>query len=158
AAAARIRRGLWAALHKLPHRQGVLPHFTDSTAFRAVGADVCSTVDTAWLVAGALWAAAFLNKGELAELAQRLFERIDWRAWTTRAGLLRHGRDREGNFLPCAWDRLNGETAFMYVLAAGADAVRAWPAENWRRLQPFFGTVAGLRFASADLGLFVFQY
>ena len=35
---------------------------------------------------------------------------------------------------------------------------RAWPAENWCRLQPFFGTVAGLRFISADLGLFVFQY
>jgi hypothetical protein len=158
AAAARICRGLRASLHKLPHRQGVLPHFTDSATLRAVGADVCSTVDTAWLVAGALWAAAFLGKDELAELAQRLFERIDWRAWTTRSGLLGHGRDREGNFLPCAWDRLNGETAFMYVLAAGAGAGRAWPAENWRRLQPFFGTVAGLRFVSADLGLFVFQY
>jgi hypothetical protein len=158
AAVACIRRGMQTALHRLPHRKGVLPHFTDSTTLRAVGADVCSTVDTAWLVVGALWAAAFLGKGELAELAQRLFERIDWRAWTTRSGLLWHGRNREGNFLPCAWDRLNGETAFMYVLAAGADAARTWPAENWHRLQPFFGTVAGLRFVSADLGLFVFQY
>src|SRR5262249_21781826 len=28
----------------------------------------------------------------------------------------------------------------------------------WSRLRPFFGTVAGLRFNNADLGLFVFQY
>jgi hypothetical protein len=86
AAAARIRRGLQTVLQELPHRQGVLPHFVDSVTREAVGSDVCSTVDTAWLIAGALGAAAFLSNGELEELAQRLFERVDWRAWTTRAG------------------------------------------------------------------------
>jgi hypothetical protein len=161
-AATRIRRGLSTALHSLPRWEGVVPHFIDSATHKALGIDVCSTVDTAWLVAGALAAAAFLGKSDLKELAKRLFDCIDWRAWTVAAsqqgGLLRHGRDREGNFLPCAWDRLNGETAFMYVLAAGARPDRAWPGENWPRLQPFWGTTAGLRFISADLGLFVFQY
>jgi hypothetical protein len=136
----------------------VLPHFICSAAREAVGSDLCSTVDTAWLVAGALGASAFLGNSELEELSQRLFERIDWRAWMNRTGLLRHGRDREGSFLPCAWDRLNGETILLYLLAAGADTERAWPAQYWSRLQPFFGTVGGLRFVSADLGLFVFQY
>lgn len=161
-AIARVRRGLKAALERIPHTQGILPHFLDSTGAPA-GTDVCSTIDSAWLVAGALWAAAYLRDPELWEEAEQLFDRIDWRFWTAPtpgagAGLIRHGRDRQGRLLPCAWDRLNGETVFLYVLAAGADTNRAWPARNWSQLQPFFGTVAGLRFVSADLGLFVFQY
>src|SRR5262249_1533137 len=72
--------------------------------------------------------------------------------------LLRHGKDRDGNLLACSWDRLNGETTFMYVLAAGAAQGRAVGASAWTDLQSFHGTVAGLCFNNADLGLFVFQY
>src|SRR5438128_1978994 len=72
--------------------------------------------------------------------------------------LLRHGRTRDGRFLGCSWDRLNGETVFLYVLATGADRARALPPAAWRHLRPFYGTVAGRRFNNADLGLFVFQY
>jgi hypothetical protein len=71
---------------------------------------------------------------------------------------LRHGQDRHGRFLACRWDRLNGETAFMYVLGAGAEEGRALGAASWEALRPFYGTVAGLQFNNADLGLFVFQY
>jgi hypothetical protein len=161
AAIARVARALRTALEQLPHVEGILPHFTDENG-SAVGVDRCSTIDSAWLVAGGLWASAFLADAELQDLADRLFERIDWGLWTAPAGrwagLIRHGRDQEGRFLPCAWDRLNGETVFLYVLAAGASPPRAWPAEGWAQLGPFWGTIAGLRFISADLGLFVFQY
>jgi hypothetical protein len=158
----RVKRVLTTALQQMPHTHGIMPHFIDLTG-AAAGVDVCSTIDSAWLVAGALWAATFLGAAELDDMAGRLFERIDWSYWTVPparplAGLIRHGADRAGRFLPCAWDRLNGETVFMYVLAAGAEHGRKWPAESWPELQPFFGTVAGMRFVSADLGLFVFQY
>jgi hypothetical protein len=46
----------------------------------------------------------------------------------------------------------------MYVLAAGAEAEKALSARSWSALRPFYGTVAGLHFNNADLGLFVFQY
>jgi hypothetical protein len=155
-AAARVGRGLRTALDRLPHTHGILPHFLDD-AGAVAGHDTRSTIDSAWLVAGGLWAAASLGDAELQELADRLYQRIDWRLWTAD-GLLGHGCDRHDRRLPCAWDRLNGETIFLYVLAAGADGERAWPAECWPRLRPFLGTTAGLHFASADLGLFVFQY
>jgi hypothetical protein len=114
-------------------------------------------------VAGALWAAAFLHDAELEHLAQRLYDRIDFHYWTApespgARGLLRHGKGSDGAFLLCNWDRLNGETAFMYVLAAGAEDGRAIAATAWQSLESFHGTVAGLRFNNADLGLFVFQY
>ena len=66
--------------------------------------------------------------------------------------------DRQGRFLTCCWDRLNGETVFLYVLAAGAEDAKALPPSSWSRLGLFYGETAGLRFNNADLGLFVFQY
>ncbi len=162
-AALRIRAGLQAVLDKLPHHEGVVPHFTHSLTGAVHGLDHYSTIETAWLLTGALWAGAFLQDTGLQALATRLYDRVDWHYWSGPdlpggRGLLRHGKERDGHFLPCSWDRLNGETVFMYVLASGAAEGRALPAAAWTALQPFYGTVAGLRFNSADLGLFVFQY
>ncbi len=162
-AALRVGAGLRAALGRLPHDRGVVPHFVASDTGAVYGSDCFSTVETAWLAAGALWAAAFLRDAGLEARAASLYDRIDWHYWTGpegtgAAGLLRHGKDAHGRFLPCHWDRLNGETAFMYVLAAGAEEGRALAAASWSALRPYFGTVAGLRFNNADLGLFVFQY
>jgi hypothetical protein len=163
AAVRRIGTGLRAVLERLPHDEGVVPHFTHSATGDVYGFDRFSTVETAWLLAGALWAAAFLGDSELQTLATQLYERVDWHYWTAPEssdgqGLLRHGKGENGRFLGCFWDRLNGETAFMYVLAAGAAEGRAVSATAWTVLQPFYGTMAGLRFNNADLGLFVFQY
>lgn len=162
-AAARIRATLETALHCLPHCRGIMPHFLDARTGSAWGADQLSTVDSAWLIAGALWAAEFLRDDPLRRLAAALYARVDWYGWTAPAepgakGLLRHGMGRDGHFLACSWDRINGETAFMYVLAAGADGRQALTPAAWHALQPFYGNVAGLRFNNADLGLFVFQY
>jgi hypothetical protein len=156
----RVDHGLTAALERVPHTEGVLPHFTDAATGAVSGADARSTIDTAWLVAGALWAAEFLGDAKLHDLAERLYDRVHWAYWTGGdgpEGLIRHGHDRGGRFLRSSWDRLNGETVFLYVLAAGARG-RAWSAAAWPALGSFPGTVAGLRFGSADLGLFVFQY
>jgi hypothetical protein len=163
AAAWRIRTGLEAALDRLPHDHGVMPHFVDSATGAVRGADRCSTVDSSWFLAGALWAAAFLQDRKLEALATRLYDRVNWHYWAApdgpgTRGLLRHGKGSDGRFLACSWDRLNGETAFMYVLAAGAAEGHAVSADSWAALRPFYGRVAGLRFNNADLGLFVFQY
>ena len=158
----RVRIGIETALHLLPHDRGIMPHFLDSRTRQVFGTDHLSTIDSAWLTAGALWAAAFLRDGELERLATAVYERIDWYHWTNPGAsptpLLRHGQTRDGQFIPWVWDRLNGETVFMYVLAAGAVEERAVPASAWGHLQSFHGTTAGLHFNNSDLGLFVFQY
>jgi hypothetical protein len=157
-ASERITGMLRGCLNDLPADRGILPHFVDAETGTVLGDDVCSTVETAWLVAGGLWAAAALKDAEVEDLATRLYDRIDWSYWSRNDGLIRHGKDGRGRFLASAWDRLNGETAFMYALAAGAEDGRCVPEGAWKALQPFHGEVEGLRFASADLGLFVFQY
>jgi hypothetical protein len=157
-AVARVRRGLETALERLPHSRGAMPHFLDATTGKVVGNDARSTIDSAWLVAGALWAAAFLGGTDLRRLAAQLFRRLEWRHWTAPGGLIRHGADSADRPLAACWDRLNGETVFMYVLAAGADESQAWPAQAWRQLRLFSSETGGLYFTNADLGLFVFQY
>jgi hypothetical protein len=157
-AAERIAATLATCLERLPADHGMLPHFVESETLAVRGDDVCSTVETAWLVAGGLWAAASLRRPELIDRATALCDRIDWRYWSRSDGLIRHGKGAGGAFFPAAWDRLNGETAFMYALAAGAEGGRGVSADAWQSLRPFDGEIAGLRFVSADLGLFVFQY
>lgn len=161
-AVARVRRALETALSDLPHERGVMPHFVHSATGGVHGCDARSTVDSAWLVAGGLWAAAFLRDAALERLADRLYLRLEWSHWAAagenRPPLLRHGARGDGTVMGATWDRLNGETAFMYVLAVGSAPGHALPSESWQGLRPFYGTVAGLRFNNADLGLFVFQY
>jgi hypothetical protein len=154
----RVRKALETALLGLPHDRGVLPHFVDSLTLAPCGVDAFSTVETSWLVGGALWAAAFLVDPLLHTLAEELHRRVDWTTWAAPDGLVRHGKDGRGRWLPCTWDRLNGETIFLYVLAASGAPGRAIDPSAFAHLGAFRGTVAGLEFNNADLGLFVFQY
>jgi hypothetical protein len=162
-AVSRVHAALETGLDRLPVDHGVFPHFVDRDCLKSIGEDAFSTVDTSWFLAGALWSAAFLEEGSLVNLADQIYKRVDWRYWSVASGsetpwLIRHGKGPGGKFLPCSWDRANGETLMMYVLAAGAKDDRALPGESWKSLRPFYGEVAGHRFNNADLGLFVFQY
>src|SRR5579871_469323 len=143
----RIRTGLETALGALPHERGIVPHFVDSQTGEVFGRDYLSTIETAWLTAGGLWAAAFLRDATLEPLAHSLWERIDWRYWTnpeqSRQSLLCHGQAHDRQFLPCVWDRLNGETIFMYVMASGARGDQALPLAAWTNLQSFYGHAGG---------------
>src|SRR5262249_36704473 len=157
-----VRQALETPRDRLPCDAGILPHFVEPHHLPAWGSDSSSTIDTGWLLAGGLWAAAFLGDADLADLAEGLCARVRWRAWAVDqpgAGpLLRHGRGSDGQLLDCVWDRLNGETVFLYVLATGAPTGWELSRSCWAAFRPFPGTVAGLRFNHADLGLFVFQY
>jgi hypothetical protein len=159
-ARSRIRIILQHALERLPHDHGILPHFVDAISGAVVGRDAFSTIDSSWLFAGGLWAAEFLQDDELTDLAHRLYQRVNWKHWSeaNENGFLQHGKNGRRELLPCAWDRLNGETVFMYALAAGSDPERALYLHRRPAWRTFPGSVAGHHFHSADLGLFVFQY
>src|SRR4051812_10925781 len=150
----RVRRCLETALEQLPEDHGILPHFIDSDTGQVEGHDAFSTIDSSWLAAGALWAAAFLKDGNLEDLSRRLYERIDWYYWTAPQApaakpLLRHGKTADGNFLPHSWNRLDGEVVFMYVLGAGGAAGRGLPPGGWGGPRPVSGAPGGGRFHNA---------
>jgi len=160
-AVARVKKTLLMA-KTLPEDHGMIPHFFDGSTMKWKGCDQSSTIDSAWLVAGGLWAAQYLKDDELKKLANELYDRIDWNYWAdkdTASGdpVLCMGMDNKGKRYKSQWDRVNGEVAFMYFLAIGASE-HPLPAKAWAALKPYNKIVAGQNLASGDLGLFTFQY
>lgn len=154
----RCLKGTETALKDIPEDHGILPHFLRGSRLEPWGSDTFSTVDSAWLVAGAGTAAEILDDDSLRAKASELYHRVDWRYWTNGNGrLLSHGKNRQGEFLG-PWDRFNGETAFLYVLAAGAEDRYAVGADTLDALDPHIGEAEGMSVASADLGLFTHQF
>lgn len=174
----RISRGIEAAF-RLEHVRGIMPHFTRSDGITPVGSDKLATIDSAWLVAGALLAAEIPGMESLRPRALELYNRVDWRYWTVakriedlrnqpgdmndnlvrhaRGHWLLHGMRDDGTFLPSHWDLLNAETAFMYLLGCGAHRRKRLGMGIWNDL------IAEREHVPADttngaLGLFVSQY
>ena len=158
----RIKLALETGL-QLKNDHGILPHFVTADTLSPVSSDQAATIDCSWFMAGGLAAAYYLEDDRLIALAEELYDRVDWRYWSTKrmssdAVMLVHGADPAGTWLPGKWDRLNGETAFMYLMAIGARDGKFIPPVSWQKLPTAPGAVEGLTFASADLGLFVANY
>lgn len=173
----RVQRALNHALNMLPHKAGIMPHFGTAEGGTIIGADKLATIDASWLIAGGMVAAELLKDSELQMKAQRLYDRVDWRYWSlaVRYGdlaaqpgdltpklqsratghWLLHGMRQNDTFMPAHWDRLNAETAFMYLLATGAQDGLNLPVQVWRQLEKAANQKGVI---SADLGLFVHQY
>ncbi len=134
--------------------QGFYYHFLDlETGARAWRCEL-STVDSALLIAGVLAAAAYFDadtpdEREIRELANRLYERVDW-AWAQNGGAtVTHGWTPESGFLPYRWEGYD-EALLLYILGLGspthplsAESYPAWASTyEWR-------TVYGIPFLYA---------
>jgi hypothetical protein len=108
-----------AAAHK-----GFFYHWLDRASGRRAWRCELSTVDTGFLVAGALAAAVYFDgeeegEREIRALADSIYRRIDWR-WALDGGpTLTHGWKPESGFLPHRWEGYN-EALLLYTLALGS--------------------------------------
>jgi hypothetical protein len=80
-----------------------------------------STMDTALLLAGALFCQSYFDRDEPQEaevraLAESLYARVDWRWAQVRPPMVVHGWDPEGGFLPYDWRGMN-ESMLVPILA-----------------------------------------
>lgn len=141
-AAERAHRTLDFILRSMPHEHGWLYHFINKSNGQRVWNCEVSTIDTGLLVCGALTVAQYF-KGEIAEQANRLYDRLDWQWVRTNGGaqpeklLISHGWKPESGFLPYNWDEYN-EGFLLYLLGLGAKqnplSLESWRA--WKR-RPF---------------------
>ncbi len=105
------------------HR-GFYFHFLDMQSGARMWQSELSLIDTAFLLAGMLTAAAYFkdeNKAEveLRDLADALYRRVDWR-WAQRDGsCLVHGWKPECGFLNYGWEGYS-EAILLYVLGLGS--------------------------------------
>ena len=104
--------------------RGFYYHFLDmETGRRAFGCEL-STIDTTFLLAGMLAAAAYFDleveaEREIRRLTDALYRRVDW-TWAQNAGLtVTHGWTPEGGFLEYRWEGYD-EALLLYVLGLGS--------------------------------------
>lgn len=126
--------------------KGFFYHFLDMTTGRRAGICEPSTVDTGFLLAGMLAAAAYFDRNsedeqEIRSLADALYRRADWR-WACDGGAtITHGWTPEGGFLPYRWEGYD-EASLLYVLGLGspthplaAESYLAWTSTyQWKEI------------------------
>lgn len=138
------------------HRNGFFPHFVDVQTGARVWRSEFSSIDTAWLLCGALHSAAHFQTRRISALAQELYERVDWKWMLNSGDTLSHGWTPEKGFLPYRWDSYS-ELLAMYVLALGSASNpiprSCWDA--WRRPVRDFN---GFTYIETDAPLFAHQY
>jgi hypothetical protein len=115
--------------------KGFYYHFLDMATGRRAFQSELSTVDTGFLLAGMLVAAAYFDQdsqaeAELRRLADELYRRVDWPWALNGKSCLSHGWRPESGFLAYHWEGYD-EALLMYVLALGSPA-RPLPAECYQ--------------------------
>src|SRR6185369_14969324 len=103
---------------------GFYYHFLDMQTGRRAWQCELSTVDTGFLIAGMLAAAAYFrddtpDQQAIRTLADDLYQRVDWQWMQTEDKTSGHGWRPESGFLPFRWQGYD-EALLLYTLALGS--------------------------------------
>lgn len=114
--------------------QGFFYHFLDMKTGERFESVELSTVDTALLLAGVLFAQSYFDQpggdeAEIRRLAEEIYTRVDWRWAQLRPPAISHGWKPEIGVLQSDWRGYN-EAMLVYLLALGSPA-HAVGAEAW---------------------------
>ncbi len=106
--------------------KGFFYHFLDMETGERSGQSELSSIDTALLLAGALFCQSYFDRDDLEEaeirrLAEAIYSRVDWRWAQVRAPAICHGWSPECGFLEYDWRGYN-EAMIVYLLALGSPA------------------------------------
>jgi len=117
--------------HAATGAQGFFYHFLDMKTGRRFEKIELSTIDTALMLAGALFCQAYFDGSGVAEREVRawtdtLMNRVDWRWAQPRPPAMVLGWSPEEGFLPYDWGGLN-ETIILHILALGSNTHRVAP-------------------------------
>ena len=104
--------------------KGFYYHFLDMHTGRRAGDCELSTVDSGFLIAGMLSAAAYFthdtaDEQEIRTLADALYRRVEWSWACNGEATVTHGWKPESGFLPYRWQGYD-EAVLLYVLGLGS--------------------------------------
>ena len=146
-------RFLWK---RLPNHRGFFYHFADMDTGQRQWDSEVSSVDTAILLCGVLACRRHFHHEEISNLANAIFNRVDWTWLAEDTSLLPHGWRPEAGFLPYRWDGYS-ELMMMYLLAMGS-WTHPLPAETWNAWKRITFEFDGLRYIGSYAPLFAHQY
>jgi hypothetical protein len=104
--------------------KGFYYHFLDMASGKRAEKCELSTIDSAFLLAGMLVAAAYFtnenaDERQIRQLADALYRRTDWN-WALNGGVtVTHGWKPESGFLPYRWEGYS-EALFLYLIGLGS--------------------------------------
>jgi hypothetical protein len=126
--------------------KGFYYHFLDMKSGRRAWRSELSSVDTAFLLAGMLTAAAYFQQqsgveDEIRRLADALYRKADWQWMQNGAAAVSHGWTPEKGFLRYRWHGYD-EALIVYLLGLGSpthplprESYRAWASTyKWKRI------------------------
>ena len=113
---------------------GFYYHFLDPATGARFETVELSTIDTAWLLAGALFCQSYFDRADAGEsevraLADSLYRRADWNWANVRPHLIVHGWDPEHGFLEYDWRGMN--ESMIVPLLAIASPTHAVGSDVW---------------------------
>jgi hypothetical protein len=146
-------RFLW---RKLPNHRGFFYHFANPETGERMWDSEVSSIDTAILLCGILTCREHFRHPAVAQLAELIFNRVDWTWLAEDTALLGHGWTPEVGFLSSRWDDYS-ELMMMYLLGMGSSAhpLRQETWNAWKRVTFEFD---GMRYIGSFAPLFVHQY
>ncbi len=114
--------------------KGFFYHFLGVTKGRRFARAELSTIDTALLLGGVLFAQSWFDAdhpedAEIRTLADQLYAAVDWTWITPRPPFVAMGWHPESGFIPADWNIYN-EGLLLYVLALGSPS-HPLPPETW---------------------------
>ncbi|MCD6550954.1 MAG: hypothetical protein J7K79_01755, partial [Thermotoga sp.] len=92
---------------KVEGKNGFFYHFVDMKTGKRVWNSELSSIDTALLVAGALFAGEYFKGTEVEKLADQLYRNVNWKWMLAEDGTLYMGWKPEAGFLNAKWDSFN---------------------------------------------------
>jgi len=152
----RVIASLSFLTHKLPTHRGFFFHFANIETGERMWDSEVSSVDTAILLCGVLTCRAHFKDKEIDELAQAIFDRVDWNWLSEDTALLSHGWTPEFGFIPSRWD-FYSELMMMYLLGMGS-AAHPLESDAWFAWKRTIFEYDGLRYVGSFAPLFVHQY
>jgi hypothetical protein len=146
-------RFLWK---KLPNHRGFFYHFANINTGERVWDSEVSSVDTAILLCGILTCREHFRHRGISELADLIFNRVDWTWLSEDTALLPHGWTPELGFLASRWDYYS-ELMMMYLLGLGSSE-HPLKEETWNAWKRLTFEYEGMRYIGSFAPLFVHQY
>ena len=144
--------------------KGFFYHFLKMEDGTRFGTTELSSVDTALLMGGILFAAQYFDgadaqEAEIRTLADRIYSRVDWQWMLGKGPFVSMGWHPEKGFIPAQWDIYN-EAMLLHILAFGAPRYPLDPS-LWTRLAARFDKSWGTHWGEEHLHfspLFGHQY
>lgn len=152
----RVRATLAWHLNHMPEVHGFFYHFSDIETGKRWADSEVSSIDTSILLCGMLTAKGYFDDPQITEMAQQIYERVDW-PWLLNGGsTFSMGWMPESGFLAHRWDHYC-ELMMIYLLAIGSPTHPVSP-ELWKNFTRPVMHFEGYSYVGGTDPIFVHQY